>query len=187
MKKHLPVIVTSIAIILGLAGCDSVGSADTVILSANQDIPPTVEYRFRYTSENVSNDGQQVQVVSENTDNLDSVLRDNGFGRADITSARIDSVKMERQSSPEQIRAKVFEYLSEARVFLGTDATGTEIANRVPLPFQEEVIMDVSTSDVTDEIKSGSKNAFLQMETDDTVPQEDRIEVTVFYRIEVQV
>lgn len=187
MQKRLPVIVISLAIIFGLGGCDSLGSGESVILSANQDIPPTVEYTFRYTEDNVSDDGQQVQVVSESRDDLDSVLRDNGFGRDDITSARVDSVKMERQSSPKQIRTKVFDYLSEATVFLGKDASGTQIANRVPLPTQEEVKMDVSTSNVTDDLKSGSKNAFLDMEASGSVPQEDVIEVTVFYRIEVQV
>lgn len=186
MKKHLPVIVTSLAIIVGLTGCDSLGSSETVILSANQDIPPTVEYDFRYSSDNVSNDGQRVDVVSESTDNLDAVLRDNGFGRSDIISARVDSVKMERQSSPAQIR-KVFDYLSGASVFLGSDASGPQIATRTPLPFEERVKMEVSTSNVTDEIKSGAKKAFLRLEASDEVPSEDKIEVTVFYRIEVQV
>jgi hypothetical protein len=183
MKNVLPLFCSVLVLSLLLAGCDSAGTEGTAVLNATSPVPPTVEYEFRYTSENVN--GQQVEVVSENSDNLGPVLTQNGFSRADVVSARVDSVTLRRQSSPASIRPKVFNYLSGAEVYLGADDSGKRIADDEFATTQQEISLRVSTSDVTEEVKGGSTRAFLRLEASDDVPSNDVVDVTVYYRIEV--
>lgn len=187
MKSRFSLLLSTIALVFVVVGCDATGSEETVVLNEDLPVPPTVEYEFRYTSENVSNEGQRVEVVSRSSDNLTSILSENGFTRDDIVSARVDSVSLRRLSSPsaKDIRPKVFDYLSGVTLFLGTDASGTRIAQRSPLPSEQEVSLPVSTSDVTTDLKGGSKKAFLRLDASGEVPEEDIVEATVYYRIEV--
>lgn len=187
MNRLLFLLPASVVLALLLAGCDAAGTQDTVVLNATSPAPPTVEYTFRYTSQDVSNDGQQVEVVSENSDDLGSVLTQNGFSRSDVVSARVDSVTLRRQSSPTAsgVRPKVFDYLSGATVFLGTDASGTEIADDQFDTTRQEISLGVATSNVTAEIKEGSTRAFLRLTASGSIPEEDVVDVTVYYRIEV--
>lgn len=187
MRTLSSLLLSSIAFVFVLAGCDATGSQETVILNEDLPVPPTVEYEFRYTSENVSNEGQRVEVVSNGSDNLGSILSENGFSRDDIVSARVDSVSLRRLSSPSatEVRPKVFDYLSGVALFLGTDASGTRIAERSPLPSEQQVSLPVATSNVTADLEGGSKKAFLRLDASGEVPEEDFVEATVYYRIEV--
>ncbi len=183
MKNVLPLLLSAIVFPLLLVGCDSVGTEDTAVFNAASPIPPVVEYDFRYTSEDVN--GQQVEVVSNATDNLGSVLDRNGFSRADVVSAEVDSVVLRRQSSPALIQPKVFDYLRGAEVYLGTDASGTRIADDEFATTQQEVSLRVSTADVTSDVKNGSTRGFLRLDVSEDVPGEDVVDVTVYYSIEV--
>jgi hypothetical protein len=80
----------------------------------------------------------------------------------------------------------VFDYLSGAAVFLGTDASGKRIADATFNTTQQEIRLDVATSNVTEEIRNGSKRAFLRLTASENVPEEDVVDVTVYYRIEVE-
>jgi len=170
-----------------VVGCDATGSEGTAVLNGNSPEPPVVEYEFRYTSQDVSNDGQQVDVVSEGSDNLGTILSRNGFRRSDVVSARVDSVTLRRQSSPTTsgVQPKVFSYLSGAAVFLGSGDRGKRIADDQFDTTQQKIKLRVATPDVTEEIKDGSTPAFLRLTASDTVPEEDVVDVTVFYEIEV--
>ena len=185
---HRPLLLLSAATLaVLLVGCDATGSQDTVILNANSPAPPTVEYTFRYTSQDVSQGGQLVEVVSEGRDDLGSVLTQNGFDRSDVVSARVDSVTLRRQSSPtlSGVRPKVFDYLSGAAVFLGADASGKKIADDQFDTTRQKISLRVATSNVTAEIKEGRTQAFLQLTASGSVPEEDVVDATVYYRIEV--
>lgn len=188
MKNIVSLLLSSAILAVFVAGCDSVGSEETAVLNADSPAPPTVEYEFRYTSEDVSEDGQQVEVVSDGGDNLGSVLTQNGFSRDDVVSARVDSVTLRRQSSPTSsgMQPKVFDYLSGAAVFLGTDASGKRIAEDQFSTTQQKIRLDVATSNVTEEVKGGSTQAFLRLTASENVPEQDVVDVTVYYRIEVE-
>lgn len=188
MKNVISLLFSSVVLAVLFVGCDATGPEDTAILNADSPAPPTVEYEFRYTSENVSEDGRQVQVVSEGGDNLGSVLTQNGFSRDDVVSARVDSVTLRRQSSPTNsgMQPKVFDYLSGAAVFLGTDADGKRIAEDQFSTTQQKIRLAVATSNVTEEVKEGSTRAFLRLTASENVPEQDVVDVTVYYRIEVE-
>ena len=175
---------------MGLAllvlGCDATGTEETAVLNAASPEPPIVEYEFRYTSQNVEDNGQRVEVVSEGSDNLGTILSRNGFGRSDVVSAEVDSVTLRRQSSPtSNARPKVFSYLSGAAVFLGTDENGKRIADDQFSTTQQRITLQVATGDVTAEVREGSTRAFLRLTASDSVPEQDVVDVTVYYEVEV--
>lgn len=178
---------------LALTGCDATGPSDTVILNSNSPIPPTVEYTFEYNT-----DGrQQIGVRSQSADTLGSILRRNGFGRADVVSARVERVVLERVSDPgPSLRtratpeAKVFSYLTGATVYLGPDVDGVQIA-RSAIDTGDDPPMtlplSVTDGDVTDVVTDGSRPAFLMLTAkEDVASRQDEVRVSVDFRIEVQ-
>lgn len=176
-----------------LVGCDS-GGTETVVLNANSPAPPTVEYEFRYTSDNL-NGNSRVEVASQNPDNLTSVLRNNGFSRSDVVSAQVDSVTLERISAAGTQRAavtpKVFQYLLGAEVYLGDDDAGPKIAEGQFQTTRRFVSLPVSTRNVTPTVQEGATPTFLRLEVQDPssvpdAPNQDAVEVVVYYRIEVE-
>lgn len=190
MHRPLLLLLSAAALPLLLVGCDALGGEeDTVVLTTTEDdtqLDP-VTYEFRYTQDDVENNGQRVEVASENSDNLGTMLSRNGFDRSDVVSAQVDSVTLRRQSSPtlSGVRPKVFDYLSGAAVFLGTDAGGTQIADDQFDTTRQEIPLRVATSNVTAEVKEGSTQAFLQLTASGSIPQEDVVDAAVYYRIEV--
>ncbi len=188
MKRFLSLFATAIAMTVVLAGCDATGSEETAIFNAASPFPPTVEYDFVYDADNVNSSGQ-VEVTSRNEDNLTSILSDNGFDRGDVRSARVDSVVLDGISleQPTGAVSKVFGYLTGAEVFLGADETGTRIADDNFSADGGTVRLGGGTRDVTDVVRGGSTKAFLRLDTDEEVTEQDRVEVTVYFRIEARV
>lgn len=199
MKTHFPTSLATLALaaLFVLVGCDIGGVEETAILNAESPIPPTVEYTFEYTSDDVNSQGQ-VEKTSEGADDLGTVLSQNGFAREDVVSAEVDSVTLERLSSPssasqqtkdpEGDEAKVFEYLVGAEIFLGQDAGGTLIADDQFQTTDRFVSLDVATRNVTEIVQAGSTSAFLRLDTEDPdeVPDNDVVQVTVYYQIEAE-
>lgn len=190
MKFISSLLLPAVVLALLLTGCDAAGPADTVILNSNSPFPPTVEYTFAYDTEG----RQQIGVRSLNADTLTAILRRNGFGRADVTSARIERVVLERRSDPgspvrkaDNAEPKVFDYLTGATVYLGSDADGVQIASAAVDTENRTLPLDVTTADVTNVVKGGSRRAFLALAATDEVPdRQDRVRVTVHFRIEVR-
>lgn len=187
-RSRFPLFLGLLAVVLTLLGCDLGGSADTAILNQNSPFPPDVTYEFEYSSDNVQ--GEQIEVVSDQTDDLAPTLLANGFTRDDVVSARVDSVLLERLSSPTSgnARPKVFDYLGGAEVYLGTDAAGTRIAADEFQTTDRSVSLEVVTGDVTDIVTEGSTKAFLRLDAPNpgSVPSGDRVRATVYFRIEVE-
>jgi len=176
------------AALLALSACDSGGNGETLVLNANAPLPPTVEYSFSYSPDNVGANGV-VEVQSNEADALDNVFRQNGVSRSDVVRARVDSVRLERLSGTgPAARAKVFPYLGGADVYLGQDASGARIASSQFQTTQRIVALDVTTRDVTAILQSGSTPAFLQLQADDpgAIPGIERVRVTVFYTVELR-
>lgn len=179
-SSFLALSVTALALVL--TGCDIAGSENTVILNTTSPEPPVVEYMFFYPTDGSA----AIEVRSEGTDDLTSILKTNGFRRSDVVSARIDSVELERISNPETKRS-VFDYLSGATVHLGPDADAPRIAQGSFQTADPTVRLPVRTADVTNVVENGETPAFLRLDTADDVPdRRDRVAVTVHFRIEVQ-
>lgn len=165
---------------LVLTSCDLAAAGNTAILNAASSIPPTVEFTFEYTPDDVT--GGRVEVVSEGTDDLRSTLSQNGFSRSDVVSARVDSVLIERLS------AQTFEYLTGADIYLGTSTSGPQIGAGQFSTDQESATLNVPTRTVTSIVKKGSTRAFASLDPDDpnNVPDPDRVKVIVYFQIEVE-
>lgn len=178
-----------VLLLLGMAlvGCDVIGSDETVILNANSPVPPTAEYEFEYTP-NALNGSGQLEVLSNETDNLAAILSENGFQRGEVTAARVDSVFLRRLSVPTAIRrrAKVFEYLSGADVFLGTSTSDVQIASDQFNTDDREIPLSLARRTVTEVVKGGPSLAFLRLDTEGEVPDRDRVEVTVYFELTVE-
>lgn len=189
MKSVSSISVPVAVLVVALVGCDATGTTDTAILNANSPIPPIAEYTFEYTPENLTESGR-VEVVSQGTDDLGGILDDNGFRREDVVSARVDSVRLTRLSPPKTIpvRPKVFDYLTGATAFLGSDAIGTRIADDTFRTTAKSVSLEVASSDVTELVRSGPRAVFLRLSISsaDEVPSRDRVRATVYLQIEVQ-
>jgi hypothetical protein len=173
----------ALVLTLVLAGCDAAGPADTVILSANSPEAPTIEYEFFYEA----NGPAVIEIQSDEPDNLGSILKENGFRRSDVVSARVDSVELERRSAPAAAKRPVFDYLRGAAVHLGSDADGLRIAEAAFQTTDRTVSLPVRTADVTDVVKDGPTHAFLRLNKAKDAPErQDRVAVTVYFRIEVR-
>lgn len=166
---------------LGLASCDFTAAGSTAILNAESTIPPVVEYTFEYTPSDTTGTGQ-VEVASEALDDLGGVLSENGFSRDDVVSARVDSVSIERLSAP------TFGYVTGADVHLGTSTEDPRIATGAFDPSQEAASLDVVTETVTKIVTRGSTRAFARLDVDDPndLPGVDRVQVIVYFRLEVE-
>lgn len=165
---------------LVLVRCDLAATGSTAVLNAESAIPPTVEYTFEYASSDVTGEGE-VAVVSEEQDDLGDILSQNGFSRADVVSAEIDSVSIERLS------AQTFGYVTGADLYLGMNAEGPHVGTGTFQTSQESARLDIPTKTVTGLVKEGSTNTFARLDVGDrsNVPSLDRVGVTVFFRIEV--
>lgn len=160
-----------------LTGCDLEGAGDTAVLNANSAIPPTVRYTFEYAT-----DGDPVEVISEEEDDLAAILSENGFRRDDVASARIDSVVVERLS------ASTFGYVTGMDLHLGPSSRAPRVAGGTFQSSQESARLRVTTSTVTDVVKQGPTKAFARFDTEeaDSIPEVDRVRATVYFEIEVK-
>jgi hypothetical protein len=159
---------------LVLTSCDISSASNTAILNANSTIPPIVRQRFEYTGDDVTDGGQVEALSSIQSDDLDAILSENlGASRADVVSARVDSVSVERLST---------NTLSGA-LYLGTDASGTRIAN-VQLESGEEITAR-DTKTVTGAVKSGQERVFAEFDVEDP-SSGGMVRAVIYYRLEVE-
>ncbi|MCS3698987.1 hypothetical protein GGQ20_000279 [Salinibacter ruber] len=161
--------------------CDLASAGNTAISSASFDPPPKVRHRFSYTKENITEAGH-VEVVSTITSSydLDDVLFENlGASRADVVSAQVDSVVIDRISTST---------LSGAQLHLGTNADCPIIARVQFNPNEEKKGRDRTSRAVTEAVKSGSSNVFARFDIEDPnkIPNVGgKVSATVYYRLEV--
>jgi len=192
MRRSFFLLLSSAGLMLLVVGCDATGAEGTAVLNAGSVVPPTVEYRFEYDSDDQVDGQNLVRVRANGADNLGDVLLENGFRRGDVVSARVDSVKFIRVSAKRKegppLPKFVFDNLLGADVFLGTGTSGPQIAsgNFDPNDDADEVRLGVETADVTEVVQEGATSAFLQLETSGDITRTDRVDVTVYYRIEVE-
>lgn len=165
---------------LVLTSCDLASAGSTVILNAGSPIPPTVQHRFEYTRDDVTEGGTVDVVSTVESDGLDAILSENGFRRSDVVSARVDSVLVEPVSAVS---------LSAAALYLGTDANGPRIAD-VEFPSgSPSPVLDASLQVVTGAVRAGASNVFARFRADDpsNIPSGGGVvRARVYYRVEVE-
>jgi len=171
-----------------LAGCDS-GSSDPIVLGGDTLNPTEATFEFEYSENDLS--GGVIQATSLARDQLSDVIAAYGYSRADVVSATVEAVTMERLSAAQPAaQPKVFNYLTTAEVYLGTSTSAPLIAALDPVPFNTEVNMDPGPdTNVTSRVQGGATNALLVLDVGDASQigdGGDRVEVTVEFRIEVQ-
>lgn len=185
--RPLPVRLFSIVLLaFVLAGCDATGSSDTVILNESSPTPPTVEYTFEYTPDDV-NQGGEVVVTSDGSDDLGTVLQDNGFSRSNVVSASVDRVELFGRS-PQGSSAKIYNYVRRAQIYFPESASSPVAEGEISTPDgPAQVSLDVTNGEVTEAVKEGAQRALLRMDTQQGGFSElYRAEARVYFRIELE-
>lgn len=165
---------------LVLTSCDLSSTGGTIILNANSSVPPTVQYRFRYTQGDATEGGQVGVIAMIESDDLDGILTANGVNRDQVVSARVDSVLVDPVSTTS---------LSAGNVHLGTDADGPQIASVTFPSGGEAPVLDASRTSVTSAVKAGTSKTFGRFSVDDpsSIPAGgSAVRATVYFRIEAE-
>lgn len=163
-----------------LTSCDLSSTGGTIILNANSSVPPTVQYRFRYTQGDATEGGQVGVIAMIESDDLDGILTANGVNRDQVVSARVDSVLVDPVSTTS---------LSAGNVHLGTDADGPQIASVTFPSGGEAPVLDASRTSVTSAVKAGTSKTFGRFSVDDpsSIPAGgSAVRATVYFRIEAE-
>lgn len=162
-SSFLPLIFASLFV---LAGCDVFSTGETVILNSNSEVPPTAEYTFFYSPEDVNSEGW-VEVTSEGRDDLAADLRENGFSREEIVSAEVESVSLLGKSQ-EGTSQKIYRHVRRAEVYFPSDASSPIAEGEIPSGQSlEEEDLTVTGSGVTDVVKEGAQQARLELEVEE--------------------
>jgi len=156
--------------------CDLASAGSTAILNADSAIPPTVRHRFDFSQSDATGKEGEVAVESElQSDDLDTILSENlGASRADVVSARIDSVRIERVSPAS---------LTEAELFLGTSAEAPRIASGDFLPDGPSTVVDDRRSTVTTAVRNGVETLYGRFRMESV--RSGVVRAKVYYRLEV--
>lgn len=177
-----------LVVALLLVGCDD---TTTDIIGSDAD-PVEVEFEFEpFSADDVSSEGT-ITLTSTNTDDLGSQIQAfAGASRSDVVSAEVRLVQLERLTDnfSETIQPKVFSYLGSARVFYGASVDAQPIASSTPISDEPEIELSLDNDDITEVVRGGAQPLTLELEVNDPslIGSSDEVEITVRYRIEVQV
>lgn len=143
---------------LVLAGCDLASAGNTLILDANSSNPLEVRHRFEYDSSDVLEGGRVEVGGTLESDNLGTILATYGVSREQVVSAQVDSVALDPVSTGS---------LSEADLYLGTNASGPLVASvQVPAGGSASVT-DSTPRPVTAAVRAGVERVFGRFIVDD--------------------
>ncbi|MFO8233606.1 MAG: hypothetical protein R6U20_13225, partial [Longimonas sp.] len=181
-----------LVVALLLVGCDDTGTeGDTIIIGSDAD-PVEFEFEFEpFSADDVSSEGT-ITLTSTNTDDLGSQIQEfAGASRSEVVSAEVRLVQLERLTDnfSETIQPKVFSYLGSARVFYGASVDAQPIASSTPISDEPEIELSLDNDDITEVVRGGAQPLTLELEVNDPslIGSSDEVEITVRYRIEVQV
>jgi hypothetical protein len=165
---------------LVLTSCDLSSAGNTIILNANSSVPPTIQYRSRYTQDDATEGGQVEVVAMIESDDLDDVLTANGVNRDQVVSAQVDSVQVDPVSTTS---------LSSAVIHLGTEASGPQIASVTFPSGGEDAVVDASRTPVTGAVQAGASTTFGRFSVEDPSRIPDGgsvVRATVYFQIEAE-
>lgn len=178
-------------LIVALPGCDSAGS-DSATFTLD---PVTFEFP-PFDASNIQNG--EVELSSEGSVDLSSALRNFGFNKSEVTSAKVTRVVLVRQSigttSAEPTRQaverwgpKVFDFLNEAEVRLtASNLSAATIASKVggfSSTLEGETVLDLNGQDVAGYVKASSIGTRLRLRLDDPGTESYRVEVEVTFQV----
>lgn len=183
MKKTRGVwqLVCAVALVLMVA--ISTSSCDAIIEPRPVDLSATTSFRFEFSTQGVT-PGQTLQVQSEESANLQSELDRFGYTKAEVISATVTSVELER-INPTSIDLSV---LDEALLaFSASDVSTKNVASSESLPGSRTANLQVGTSsDVTSFVTAPSFRGSLTV-VPNTVPQGGFVlRATVTFRIQAE-
>ena len=167
--------------LLVLAGCgeDLVGGSEPVVLSYTR----TVELAF--TSE-AAMMGQTTEIRGADRINLEDDMREDGFGKAEVLSASVESVTLEVQA-PFDVNA---DFLNEATLRIeATGQSGATVATQDDFPAtRDPVALDVRASeDIAGYVTAANFGVVLQIDPAALQNEQDyELELTIRFRVEFE-
>lgn len=171
-------ILVLVTVTLALASCDVVAPTDGIPLQEK-----TVTFRFEINTDGVS-PGETVQATSEESANLEQALDADGYTKAEVLSATVTRVELER-INPTSVDLGILE---EALLALtASNISSKTIASSTSLPASRSASLPVSSSpDVTSYVIAPSFRGSLTL-VPETVPGGILVlRATVRLRIEVE-
>lgn len=156
--------------------CDIASAGSTAILNADSAIPPIVRHRFEFSEDDATGEGQVAVESTIQSSDLDTVLSENlGANRSDVVSAQIDSVRVERVSTPS---------VREADIFLGTSVEAPRVASVEFQPDGPSSIVDDRRTTVTGAVRNGVGTLFGRFRMENV--RSGVVRAIVYYRLEVE-
>jgi hypothetical protein len=158
------------------AGCDTLGDPGALQLSYEE----TFEFRVNGSQLQA---GQETEVVSQNQVDLSSDLSSDGFTTAEVLSARVTSVEIER-IQPLNVDLR---FLSAAAFQLRAGSQTREVASRTGFPSDETADLSAQAVDVAAFIRAPVFRGVLRL-TPAQVSAGDqyRLEVRVRFSVDVE-
>ena len=157
---------TGVGVLLALVGvviasCDAVTATEPITLQSK-----TVSFRFEFDSDGVT-PGGSVGVQSEADVDLGPELLSDGFTKAEVISATVTSVELER-ISPTTVNLN---FLEEASIeFAASGIAGRSIAGSNSLPDNRTAMLSVTSANVTTFVVAPSFRAVLNV-VPESVPE----------------
>ncbi|GIV59492.1 MAG: hypothetical protein KatS3mg043_0581 [Rhodothermaceae bacterium] len=178
--------VLAVLALLLLTGCDSVGEeGGTIVL--RPEVSEDAEGRdisFRFVSDGFPV-GQLRDVSCDCEVDLGPFLQDQGFSKADLVSARLESARLVMLFPIDE----QFDFLDQAILKFEADGlSATEVANRSGFPAAREATLNVLPNrDVTAFLTRNDFEVILQINARELVPSEEyEMALVMTFRLEVE-
>lgn len=177
MRGRMGIVAMLALVTVVTASCDVVTASEPLTLQAK-----TVSFRFEFSSDGVD-PGETVEVQSEESANLGPDLSADGFTKAEVLSATVTAVELER-ISPATVDLN---FLDEAQLsFTASGVSARTVATSSSLPSARTASLPLSNTDVTTFVVAPTFRAALAV-VPATVPQAGfvlRANVTLRIRVE---
>lgn len=175
---RIPLVAGILAAVVLLASCDTVNPTDNIILPEK-----TVSFRFEIGPDGIS-PGETITVEAEDPVDLGSALNADGFTKAEVLSATVTRVELERVS-PAGVDLSILEEAEVALVASGVSSR--TIASSSSLPDDPATTLSISgSSDATSFVTASSFEGVLTI-VPAVVPQGLLVmRATVSLRVEVE-
>lgn len=170
-------LVLAAVVAITTASCDVVATTDPLTLQAK-----TVSFRFEFDSEGIES-GETVEAQSVESVDMGPILSADGFTKAEVLSATITSVELER-ISPANVN---LDFLEQAELaFTASGMSRRSIASSASLPASRDAPLSIANSDVMTFVVAPTFRAVASV-VPATVPQAGfvlRANVTLRIRVE---
>lgn len=176
-RRPMGIGVLLVLVAVVLASCDAVTATEPITLQSK-----TVSFRFEFDSEGVS-PGGSVDAQSNADVDLGPELLSDGFTKAEVITATVTSVELER-ISPTQVNLN---FLEEASIDFAASGISTRtIAGSNSLPDSRTAMLSVTSANVTTFVVAPSFRAVLNVVPESVPEGEWVLRSNVTLRIDVE-